>query len=105
MPWEEGQSGNPGGRPKRVKIWHEALIRAIKRRQHVDPQALEKLADKLLEGIDKGDIAAMREFADRVDGKPPQAIVGGDEDDEPIRVLHITDEEILRRYQQQQKET
>lgn len=32
--------------------------------------------------------AAAREIGDRLDGKPAQAIVGGDEDDNPVSVLH-----------------
>jgi hypothetical protein len=37
----------------------------------------------------KGDVAAIREIADRLDGKVPQSIVGDDESD-PIRYA-ITD--------------
>jgi hypothetical protein len=81
MTFVPGQSGNPGGRPKRAKLWQDAIIRAIKRREQDDPQALEKLADKLLIQVAAGDVAAMREFGDRVDGKVAQAIVG--DDDEP----------------------
>jgi len=79
MTWEAGQSGNPGGRPRRNKIWREAIDRAIKRREQDDPLALEKLADKLLVKVAEGDVAAMKEFGDRVDGKVPQALVGEDE--------------------------
>ena len=84
MVWQPGQSGNPNGAPKRAKLWREAIDRAIKRREQQDPQALEKLADKLLAAVDAGDIAAMREFGDRVDGKVAQAI-GGDDELGPIK--------------------
>ncbi len=86
MPFAPGESGNPGGRPKRAKLWQDAILRAIKRREQDDPQALEKLADKLLNQVDAGDVAAMREFGDRIDGKVAQAIIGGDEDDNPVAV-------------------
>ena len=33
------------------------------------------------------DTAAFREAADRLDGKPAQAIIGGDEEDNPIAVV------------------
>jgi hypothetical protein len=33
--------------------------------------------------------AAAREVGDRLDGKPAQAIVGGDEDDAPVRLETI----------------
>lgn len=84
MAWQPGQSGNPNGAPKRAKLWREAIERAIKRREQEDPQALERLADKLLKAVDDGDVGAMREFGDRLDGKVAQAI-GGDDELGPIK--------------------
>ncbi len=84
MPWQPGQSGNPEG-GKRPKLWRDAINRAIKRREQDDPQALEKLADKLLQAVDQGDVSAIKEFGDRLDGKVPQAIVGDAEHD-PIAI-------------------
>ena len=83
MAFEKGQSGNPGGRQKGEKIWRDALRRAIARREDDDPQALEKLADKLVSMASEGDIAALRELADRLDGKPKQQteITGGEDAD------------------------
>jgi molecular chaperone GrpE (heat shock protein) len=87
MPWQPGQSGNPSGAPKQAKIWKDAITRAIKRREADDPQALEKLADKLLSAVEAGDVGAMKEFGDRLDGKVAQAIIGGDEDDPAIQTV------------------
>jgi hypothetical protein len=87
MAFAPGQSGNPGGRPKRDKLWREAIIRAVKRREQDDPKALERLADKLIAGVEAGDISAIKEFGDRLDGKVAQAIIGGDEDEAPIRMI------------------
>lgn len=86
MTWQPGQSGNPAGQPKRTKLWREAITRAIKRREEADPQALERLADKLIAQVEAGDIAAIKEFGDRVDGKVAQAIIGGDETEGPIKL-------------------
>ena len=86
MPWQPGQSGNPDG-AKRTRIWREAITRAIKRREHDDPLALEKLADALISKVAQGDVAAIKEFGDRIDGKVAQAIIGGDEDDAPIKTI------------------
>ena len=90
MAWQQGQSGNPNGAPKRAKIWREAINRAIKRREQDDPQALERLADKLIAAVEAGDIAAIKEFGDRVDGKVAQAI-GGDDELGPVKqVLEVS---------------
>lgn len=75
MVWEKGQSGNEGGRSKEGKIWSEAIKRAIKSRQSSDPLALEKLADKLLVACAQGDISAMKELGDRLDGKATNFVV------------------------------
>lgn len=74
MPFEKGNNINPGGRGKDGSIWRDAIRRAIKRREESDPQALEKLANKLLKAVDLGDIQAMREFGNRLDGMPSQNV-------------------------------
>jgi len=45
----------------------------------------DKQIDLALDG-DKGSLAMI---AERLDGKPKQAVVGGDEDDAPIRIQRI----------------
>ncbi len=79
MVWQPGQSGNPAGGSTKPKIWRDAINRAIARRESVDPRAMEKLADKLLDGVAAGDVSAMKEFGDRVDGKVAQPVGGTDE--------------------------
>lgn len=59
-------------------------------------KALRKIAKKLLTRGYAGDMQAIKEIADRMDGKVPQAIVGDDEYD-PIRTgPEITDEQRAR---------
>lgn len=48
--------------------WKAAIKRAIARRGE-STKALENLAEKLLRKCDSGDIAALKEFGDRYDGK------------------------------------
>jgi hypothetical protein len=86
MPFQPGQSGNPSG-TKPNKPWREAINRALARaEQSGDFKDLNKLADRLLELASTGDIAALKEVGDRLDGRPAQAIVGGDDGDSPIQV-------------------
>ena len=49
---------------------------------------LRAVAEMLVKKGMEGDIAAIKEIADRLDGKVPQAIVGSD-DDPPISVQKI----------------
>ena len=86
MPFQPGNQEAKKG--VKAKLWRDAINRAIKRREADDPQAMEKLADKLLAKVAEGDVAAMKEFGDRVDGRVPQGLIGGDGDDPDIKVIH-----------------
>lgn len=52
------------------RMWSSAIKRAIAQR---DPDALRKLADKLFDMALEGDLQAMKEIGDRLEGKPVQA--------------------------------
>lgn len=67
---------NPAG-AKSDKIWRDAVMRAVRRRDSdEDPQALEKLADVLVATAMAGDVVALKEIGDRLDGKPAIAVTG-----------------------------
>lgn len=76
---------NPAG-PKSDKIWRDAVMRAVRRRDSdEDPQALEKLADVLVATAMAGDVVALKEIGDRLDGKPAIAVTG--EGGGPVKIL------------------
>lgn len=85
-PFQPGQSGNPAGRPK-SRPFKEAIDRALKSVGD-DSDALEAIATALLVKARAGDIAAIKELADRLDGKVAQTISGDDSLD-PITVRTI----------------
>lgn len=87
MPYAPGQSGNPGGKPKRAKLFTNALLASLKKTDEHDVEAIQRIADKLVKLAESGDVPAIKEIADRVEGKVPQAIVGDDESD-PISLIH-----------------
>lgn len=80
--FQPGQSGNPGGRPKQAKQFRDALLRQLDKAGD-DGKKLDSVARRLVENAIGGETAAIREIADRIDGKVPQAHVG-DEDGPPI---------------------
>lgn len=67
---QRGRPPGPGEKP-----WRDAIRRAVNR--HVkgdgDPKALDKLADQLVAQGLTGDVSALKEIGDRLDGKPMQA--------------------------------
>ena len=81
MAWHKGQSGNPGGNHKE-KPFRDALRKVL---YENDREQLDKIARALVKrAAQEGDPAAVREIADRLEGKVPQAVVGDNESD-PIR--------------------
>lgn len=72
-----GKSGNPGGRPKgSVKI-SAAYERSLARLVSGDPEGrtyAQFIADKNVELAAQGNIAAIKEVTDRVEGKAPHTV-------------------------------
>ncbi len=75
-PFKPGQSGNPAGRPKSLTL-SEAYRRELAKIDESDPLKrthAEVLAAKMIFKASKGDVAALKEIADRVEGKAKQTI-------------------------------
>jgi hypothetical protein len=71
----------------KAKVWSAAIQRALDRRVSERGKAIDDLADKLLDLCLEGDLAALKEFGDRMDGKPAQSVtVAGDEDAPPVKL-------------------
>ena len=66
--------GRPIGSVNRQKPFNDALLMTLRS----NPLALRRIAAKLVERAEEGDLAAIREIADRLDGKAPQAVEVGD---------------------------
>ncbi len=60
--------GRPAGVENKFKPFKAALLRYA----DAHPDKLDALASKLWILAERGDIQAMKEIADRMDGKPPQ---------------------------------
>ncbi len=70
MPFKKGQSGNPGGRPKKgpAVIEIEALAKQL------SPEALERLAAWMRSGDAKASVSACQAIINRGFGTPAQTI-------------------------------
>lgn len=79
--------GNKNG--TKPKMWADAIRRAAAQ----DPDQMRRIALKLLEMAEGGDISAMRELGDRLEGKPKQQIEASGTDGGPlmVQVLRFTD--------------
>lgn len=72
--------GNTNG-AKKNRRWSEALNRAI---AQDDKDLLRLAAESLLNAAAGGDLAAIRELADRLDGKAAQSVTLAGDPDAPL---------------------
>lgn len=78
----------------KAKRWQDALHKALVRFESLDGkikagEALDKIAENVVLMALEGNRDAWQEIGNRLDGKPAQAIIGGDEDDPPIKVQKV----------------
>lgn len=76
---------SPG--PKSDKIWADAVRMAALREEVRDGKKIKRLqivADNLVRCAMEGDMAAVKELGDRLDGKPKQAIEHSGDAENPV---------------------
>jgi hypothetical protein len=81
-------AGAPEGNQNAAKskrLFNAALKRALTQ----DPNRVNSVVEKLISLAEQGEAWAVKELIDRVDGKAPQPVVGGDDDDNPISIREI----------------
>lgn len=76
----------PSGGAKPDKLWRDALMVAIKRAGDNDPRPyIARIAERCVDMAVAGDMQAIKEIGDRLDGKPAQAVMG--EDGGPVAIV------------------
>lgn len=73
MPFKKGQSGNPGGRPKRDWSWAKLLEDAVNEKEEKTGKTFRELvAKRVVVDAANGNINAIKELINRMDGFPLQ---------------------------------
>ena len=81
---------NPVG-PKSDKLWRQAIMLAVNRvSQDGKTKHLDILAHRLIKSAAEGDISALREIGDRLDGKPTQPLGADDGFIEALKGIKVT---------------
>lgn len=75
---------------KNNRLWANTIKRAL---IQSDSDRLRRIAEKLIEKAEEGDLHAMREIGDRLDGKPAQTIVG--DEDRPLTIFQKVERVIV----------
>lgn len=74
MTWEKGQSGNPGGRPKRGTTMTELLHTRLDLKDGDLLTHKARIAQRLIELAEEGNVPAIKEILDRTEGKVPDKV-------------------------------
>jgi hypothetical protein len=64
------------------RLWANTIRRAV---TQADPDRLRRIAERLLDQAEEGNIVAMKEIGDRLDGKAAQVLAG--DPDNPLTVI------------------
>ena len=76
-----------GNQNARKGKWAEALAKAVLVENPADQKRrLDYVAEKLIQKAEEGDIQAIKELGDRIDGKPSQQMIHSGDQDAPILV-------------------
>lgn len=73
MTIQKGQVLNPNG-ARKSRVWQSAIERALERNSvgKIDFKAIDECAEALIAACKSGDIGALKEMGDRLDGKASQ---------------------------------
>jgi len=77
-----GTIGNKNS-SKNNRLWADTIRRAV---VQSDAERLRRIAEALLDKAEEGDMAAIKEMGDRLDGKAQQQIIGAGDDGEHVFV-------------------
>ena len=83
MAFEPGNQEAKKANHKKPRLITQKLIARL---NDAEGAALDRVIAALLAKAQEGDVPAIKELFDRVDGKVAQAIIGGDEEDPEIKV-------------------
>lgn len=92
MTFKSGESGNPSGKQP-LKPWRRALDRALAQDEAdpTRPTRLRGAAEALLNAAAAGDLAAIRELGDRLDGKSIQEIAAQVDANITVEIVKFAD--------------
>jgi hypothetical protein len=89
-----------GGRPA-AKPFAAALLRIVEKKLANDPEGrvlLDGIAQQLVAKATKGDLASIRELADRIEGTPARSVTLGGEGGGAIPFVNVSPAENERRW-------
>jgi hypothetical protein len=80
-------AGAPDGNTnssKNNRLWAETIRRAV---VQSDAERLRRIAEALLTKAEEGDLGAIKELGDRLDGKSAQAVMLSGDSENPLQLI------------------
>jgi hypothetical protein len=93
MPFKLGNQEHKKADHRRTKLFRDALLVELKMADG-EVERIQRVAAKLIEQAMDGNVHAIKEIADRIDGRVPTSFVG-DEDHPPVRQITKVEIEII----------
>jgi len=84
--FKKGQSGNPKGRPPKDWTMTSLIREALEESNETKVPRNKIIARKLAELAEKGDMQAIKEINNRLDGMPSQSVVLTGDENKPLYV-------------------
>ena len=82
---------NRKGAPKRAWTWRSEIMKALERRTLDDIPMKQGVAEALVDKALQGDVHALRELGNRLDGLPKQSIEHSSDAERPLRITIVED--------------
>lgn len=71
----------------KARLWSRAIERALRKRSKSEQlEALDELAEHLLDLCSEKDLAALKELGDRLDGRPSQQLIATDTEGRALQI-------------------
>jgi len=86
MPFQPGNQESKKGNHKRPKIITQQLIAALNETDASNITKMRRVVEALIEKATGGDVQAIKEITDRIEGKVPQGIEGPEEGS-PVKMV------------------
>lgn len=93
MPWAKGQSGNPKGQPLKSRPFTETLRELMEHKLEDGRTYREAIVQKMMDLAVAGNVDAAKYVADRLEGKPAQAVELSGDERRPLRIEYVVPKE------------
>lgn len=87
--WEKGQSGNPNGRPPKVKCLTDLLRSGLAEKGRDGKPKMQLVVDRVIRLALQGERWAVELIYERLEGKPAQALTLTGDEKRPVTFRYI----------------